>query len=279
MILKKKIIITAILLLAAVFYTGVKIHSQHRYNQLLREVVVAAGIEHEKDFHKQIDALRDFISSHSHHDIYPPHEKLETDNTLILSAMLAHAQNNKERKILMECSTRVAVMADLLRFLGHSVRSTDLFMPWLEHEEDKHPALYSHIMLGVKNPQTEKWETYDPDYNIHFQHKKSGERVSVLRAMLKPDDYTTCDTKHCADEIITAEGLNSARLKLYFSYIGIHNKNEKMRVAFAQTQKDYDEVFTHEGKTGTFCEVRPKSCKNGYYKASVVNIAAFEAQQ
>lgn len=89
---------------------------------------------------------------------------------------------------ITECSARATAMLTLLAELGIDSRLIFLYA-------DNGNSVGEHTELEVYNPDTQRWEITDPNYDVYFVNTANGERASIAQLVFGPLDSTRpCDT-------------------------------------------------------------------------------------
>lgn len=257
-----------LLLLASGFWLARKEFSQQEkdklYAQQLDEIVAAAHLK--DDFHSRVDTLMSYINKNSRHDINEEFYANWRDKTKIAGEFLSYVHGNRETLPPMECSTRASLMGALLESLGYKIRSVSLA------HQNGIPEIYNHEIIDVYNPVDHKWESYDPDYNVYWKNTVTAQRSSILDAAIDLKQHTPCNAKKCGWDIASREGMNAAALEDFTSYITIIDRNAGKRITYYRKDIDKDAVLTSNNRAGTFCQLRKKNCRDGFYVAEEMNI-------
>jgi hypothetical protein len=80
-----------------------------------------------------------------------------------------------QRRSTCFAGARSNLMSAVLEKLGYETRIIALF-------DTDDEGLRSHTFLEVRNPETGRWETQDPDFDLYWISKSSGLRVSLAEA-------------------------------------------------------------------------------------------------
>jgi hypothetical protein len=198
----------------------------------------------------QFDRVRQFIHRNSRHGAGAEFRSVLGDKNLVAERMIAHAtgwQNSEPVELL--CGARSNMMSAVLNKLGFETRIIALF----DTDDD---GLRSHTFLEVKNPETGRWETQDPDFDLYWVSKNSGSRISLADAAENLSDLEPCHKPGaCGWELDSDEGKSAARLRDYLDIISIDKK-----LCRATTRAKLDRVFTRNGKDGRFADLVPNRC-------------------
>jgi hypothetical protein len=155
-------------------------------------------------------ATQKFVNNNSIHGVSPPYCDLwkEECKDQMAEAFNDAVEGGKKPDVF--CSHRAFVMRLILSYgYGLKTRRVNLV----------NRTMSGHVMVEVYNPDTQRWELYDPDYYIYYQ---TGGKVLSLEDVIRLDpenDYVPCSSKGCGWEIIhSREGLNPHVLKGNFFY-------------------------------------------------------------
>ena len=209
------------------------------------------------DFHQRVDKVRTFINDNSVHKIDRAFRDNQGNAAAFAAGVLAHAKRLSLEPVHMECSTRSNLMARLLEALGYKTRIVAIF--------DSRTNLKSHSFLEVMNPETKRWETQDPDYDIYWRSKESKGRLSLADSAEAVQDIEPCGRDSCGWEHVSREGIRADKLRGYLDIVSITDKRRDIRYALYTSRADLDTIYTKSGKEGTFCEVEAKRCEQGFY--------------
>jgi hypothetical protein len=223
---------------------------------LAQELLAAADIDPDAGFHATIDAVRTFINDHSQHTMDAAFYAVWGDFAAMANGVLAHARGLSSETQHAECSTRSEMMSAMLRELGLEVRTVVLYRSDLTN---------SHTMLGIRNPQTGLWETQDPDYDIYWRHV-SGTRASIIDVVAAPESFVPCGRGACGWDHKSREGISATvmRQRKLFGFVAVSENDGARRYAFYTPSIDPQQSVTWRDDSGTFCEVIPKRCRQGF---------------
>jgi hypothetical protein len=148
-------------------------------------------------------------------------------------------------------------VARILGALGYETRIIAIF--------NSRTNLKSHSFLEVMNPETGRWETQDPDYDIYWQSKNSAERISLADAAEGIVEIEPCGRESCGWHHMSREGIRAEVLLNYLDIISITSKQKAIRYALYTSRADLNQTYSKGRKRGVFCEVEAKRCKQGFY--------------
>jgi len=223
----------------------------------VQQIVSLLDVEAIPDFHRLLDTVRSFINDHSMHKIDQAFWANHGSAAAFAAGVIAHAKDPAVAPIHMECSTRTNLMGLILDKLGYQTRVVAIF--------DSDTNLNSHSFLEVMNPDTRRWETQDADFDIYWRRKDSGERISLADAAESLDDIEPCGRDHCGWNHESREGIKAERLQPYLDIIGITDKKRDIRYALYTSRAKLASTYRKGSKSGLFCEVEAKRCKQGFF--------------
>ncbi|HUU24095.1 MAG TPA: hypothetical protein VMW68_00805 [Methyloceanibacter sp.] len=231
---------------------------QLRVDTYDQEIIGLLDLDAVPDFHARTDKLRAFINDNSVHKIDKAFWANHGDPVALVSGLVAHAKSREGEPIHMECSSRSNLMARVLRKLGYETRIIAIY-------NTEGSRLNSHSFLEVTNPTTGRWETQDPDYDITWRNKKTGERISIADEAEAIDDVEPCGRASCGWDTVSREGIKAKRLQYYFDIISVTADEKQTRYALYTSRADLDVIYDKGPERGTFCEVEAKRCRQGLY--------------
>ena len=221
------------------------------------EITSLLDLEPTLDFHRQVDKVRSFINDNSVHKVDREFRANQGNPAAFAAGVLAYARRLSPEPVHMECSTRTNLMARILNSLGYETRIVAVF--------DSDRNLRSHSFLEVINPQTGRWETQDPDYDIYWQNVASKERASIAEAAEFIEDIEPCGRESCGWQNVSREGIKANKLKGYLDIISITQKERGVRYTLYTSRADIKRIYRKGRKKGEFCQVEAKRCENGFY--------------
>ncbi len=141
-----------------------------------------------------IDYMNGFIAVNSTSG--DPPEPYKPNRSDAVAMMLAYSQGRGE-KPSMWCNDRSTAMLTLLQELGAESRLIFLY-------GGNASSIAEHTMLEVFNPDTQRWELYNPG-DLHFIDRDTQKRVSIERLVFGPlDNILGCNSKgECDAEQVT----------------------------------------------------------------------------
>ena len=219
-----------------------------------QEIVAMLGLDAIPNFHSRIDKVRTFINDNSVHKV----DQLFWGNRGNGAAILiAYARGLSTEPAHMECSTRSNLMTGILGALGYETRIIAIF--------NSRTNLKSHSFLEVMNPETGRWETQDPDYDIYWRSKTSAERVSLADTADAIGVIEPCGRESCGWDHVSREGIRAEKLIDYLDIVSITSKQKTVRYALYTSRADLSATYSKGTKRGTFCQVEAKRCGQGFF--------------
>jgi len=218
-------------------------YSDYKKDQKIKqkhvEIATYIALPEESSFHEKIDHIREFIAAHSEININEEFYSIWRDHTKILDTFLAGIKKERDSFVPLECATRTTVMQDMYEHYGFDVRSIITYTLTT-------PSMKAHVSNDVLNPETNKWETQDGRYNMYWRNK----------------------AKRCGWDIISPENQKAISLEPYFYIAAAIDKKRNIRQSvYDSTKMSADTQITFGGKTGTFCQLVEKNCRNGFFPA------------
>lgn len=205
---------------------------------------------------EQADYIRNFVHKHSVHKIDGEFFSYWRNQNLILDKFYDHAAGKKKGKLHLECSTRTFIQEGLLRHLGYRTRSVDVYQ-----FKENFP---SHSFLEVFNPDSSQWEVHDPDYNVFWKNKETG-NVASIEDLIRDGivKYSPCVSKGvCGEALGTKKYKDIMRLDTYFKLAVIIDRDKNYRPLLVNKQGfDLQQAMPTSKGTLPYCEYMPKNCK------------------
>ena len=243
----------------AVWFAADWFREQQRTRQTeayVQEIVSLLDLPATPDFHQRIDKVRIFINDNSIHRIDEAFWA-SRGTEAYAAGVLAHAKGLSTEPVHMECSTRSNLMTRILDALGYDTRIVAIF--------NSRTNLKSHSFLEVMNPETGRWETQDPDYDLYWQSKNSAERISLADKAEAIEKIEPCGRESCGWHHVSREGIRAEKLLNYLDIISVTAKRKTLRYALYTSRADLSTMYRKGSKHGTFCQVEAKRCKNGFF--------------
>jgi hypothetical protein len=226
-------------------------------NAYVQEIISNLDLASVADFHERVENIRIFINDNSVFSVDDTFWKNKARPSSFAAGLLAHSKGTASNPVHMECSTRTSLMSNILRTLGYETRVVAIF--------NSNENLSSHSFLEVMNPETGRWETQDAQLDVYWRSKGSGERVSLADAAEDLDAVEPCGRSRCGWDLENREGSKVKRMRQFLDIISLTQKDRDLRYALYTSRANLNRIYTKDGKRGTFCEVRAKHCRQGFY--------------
>jgi hypothetical protein len=230
----------------------------------IRKLIESVNLPPQARFHEKLDAVRSFVNDHSQHKIDKFFYIIRSGRFpySFADGLIAHANDPSSERIHMECASRASVMGDILTQLGYQARNIAIY-----NTAHKIP-LASHSFLEVLNPETNKWETQDPDYDIYWRRVSTHERVSMVETSQSLTDVEPCGRTSCGWDIKSREGIEARTLKDYFDIISVNWTGDKRHAEYSvyTRRANLGRAYTVRNKTGHFCNILPQQCRDGFHE-------------
>jgi hypothetical protein len=146
-----------------------------------------------KNPNTDFDNVRALIQAHSVHRNDDEFNSIMR-NRSFAQEMLKHVTGQRSARVPMICGVRAWLMHDLLEEMGYDAMVVHIF-------DAQTPA--SHTFVRVLNPETDKWETQDPDINIYWIEVRTGTRIAVEDyAPDNLDKVQPCNARRCGWDVV-----------------------------------------------------------------------------
>ena len=261
----KHILVTAIICVAVVAYFGAR-YGMDKYKDYLSDKEYAAKIDTidahmfyplKENSHMTFDRIHAFVRDNSQHKIDDEFRANWSDRMKLADAFIAGLEGKRSDKPHMECSTRSNLLAALLAKKGYRTRNVVMYSP----EEN----LRNHRIIEVLNPETKHWEAYDVTYDVFYKNIKTGARASAAAVGAMPDDHQPCNTKgRCGWNLVADSGEKARALRNYLKIITINDPETNLRLTLHAPDTVPDRIYKTPNGNGTFCDVFPKNCQQGF---------------
>lgn len=171
--------LAAVIVLVIAGFEEFKDYRAEREIRIKARVLVTLAEPSPKDtFHGQADAIMDFVWRNSTHKVDEEFYRDFGFPARQMDGLAAFASGRTRAKPHLECSTRSGIVRRMMAVHGYVTRSIDVYR-LLE-------GFHSHSFLEVKNPATGHWEVMDPDNNLYWTNKDTGERASMVDLLALP---------------------------------------------------------------------------------------------
>jgi hypothetical protein len=107
------------------------------------------------------------------------HDRNWNNRDVVLTRLCRAIEGDDAARPHSSCGPRCMIMAWVLQFYGIASRQVAIL-------SSNYPRLVGHQQIEVLNPDSGRWELYDPTWDVHFLDEKSGLRVSALDMHFRP---------------------------------------------------------------------------------------------
>jgi hypothetical protein len=144
------------------------------------------------------DNVRAFIQAHSVHREDYEFDSIRKEGRFA-QEVLRHVVGQRSDPVPMICGARSWLMHDLLEEMGYDAMVVHIF-------DAQTPR--SHTFVNVLNPETGKWETQDPDFNMYWIEVKTGARIAVTDyAPDNLDQAKPCSVLGCGWKVVVGSNM------------------------------------------------------------------------
>ena len=220
---------------------------QQRYENRLDKILLVADA-HESRF----DTLRHFVHTQSR-QLPDAENRTLGDVKAITSAIIDYAEGRRAEPPHLICGARAHVLVDLYRRLGYRARLVFVF-------DTDQSDMSAHTFVDVFNPATEKWESEDPTYDIHWRQVSSTDRTSIFDSAEDIGAIEPCGPTKCGWDIISDEGSSVGDLRDLIDVVAVANDAENVQSTRFTSRAKPDKVLSFHGRTGRFCEIMKGRC-------------------
>ncbi len=233
-------------------------HARNAHFERIGEIHDVMGVNSITDFHKKIDAVRMAVHANSVHKI-DEEFRAKWGTGDLEKDFLRYLKKQSSVPAKMECSARSAMAADILRYAGFDVRQVVVY--------NVTTGLNSHTFIDVLNPETNKWETQDPDFNIYWRNAKTRERVSYAEVVSDFTAFEPCFDRGCGWDLKDSNDRSLDRFSTGYKIVSLIDRKTKKRFSVHAPDIDPNAVYIHKDKPGTFCDHVRKNCRAGFIQA------------
>jgi hypothetical protein len=136
-----------------------------------------------RNFHNTtelLDCVMELANRHTIHLIDAWHDQNWNNQDIVLAHLYRAMLGDTTARPHSSCGPRCMIMAWILQSYGIQSRQIGIF-------SSKYPErIVGHQQIEILNPDSGKWELYDPTWNVHFVDEKNGERRSVVDVYFRP---------------------------------------------------------------------------------------------
>jgi rhodanese-related sulfurtransferase len=255
----------ALIIILAISWVSIDEYKDYKEDKIIdaqrAEIVTHITLPENLNFHQTIDIVREFVVAHSEINMNEEFYSIWHNHPKVLSTFLAGIKKERDTFIPLECGTRTGIMQDILIHLGYGIRTINMY-------DLSTPSITSHVIIDVLNPETNKWESHDSIYNIYWRNKKTKERATFMNMIGHKDEHEPCNSKKCGWNIISTENQQAKNTERYFYIATVVDRKAGNRYSVYDSKRTSpDTEYTLDNETGTFCKLRAKECRDGYFPA------------
>jgi hypothetical protein len=266
----KKPLLLIILSLAVVITAGdfsIRFYRKAQQEKIFQgqigELLALSGVDRVKEFHERVDLMRNFINKNSFHKIDAAFYATWRDDTKLAGEVIDYVKKGAAEPPHLECSTRSHLLLNMYRAAGYEARSIVVFR--LAEE------LPSHTFVEVYDPAEKQWEIQDPDYNIYWRRIKIGpgpeKRTAISDMLGKYAAAEACGEGRCGPDHIARKVRIVPFLAPYFKIASIIDRERNERLSLYAPGVDPNATYKAGNRTGTFCALIAKNCRDGFMPA------------
>ena len=267
---RKWIFVLLLCLAGALTFIWVLINARDQWTrreleQRVQKAISLMAVPGTASFQERVDAARQFVNGHSLYREDEAFQAIRGNPIAMMDRLIAHAENPMSEPAHLECSARANIMSLILRAMGYRTRTLAAY------DTDKRD-LQPHSFLDVLNPETGAWESQDPFYDVYWKRASDPNRVSLAESAQSSDAIIPCGAGgYCSWDYISAEGLAVSKFIKHLDIITVTDKQRGVRYAVFTPRANLTRVYLRRGRTGTFCQVLSKACKDGFYSITKVS--------
>jgi hypothetical protein len=136
-----------------------------------------------RNFHNTtelLDCVMGLANRHTIHLIDAWHDRNWDNQDLVLAHVYQAMLGDETARPHSSCGPRCMIMAWILQSYDIQSRQIGIFSSVYPER------IVGHQQIEILNPDSGKWELYDPTWNVHFVDEKSGERLSAVDVYFRP---------------------------------------------------------------------------------------------
>ncbi len=118
----------------------------------------------------------------------------------------------------------------------------------------------AHTFADVFNPSTEKWESEDPTYDIHWREISSRSPTSIFDSAEDIGVIEPCGPTKCGWDIVSDEGKSVEDLRDLIDVVSVANDAENIQSTRFTSRATLGKVLSFHGRMGSFCEIMKSGC-------------------
>jgi hypothetical protein len=127
-----------------------------------------------------LDCIMGTANRNTIHLIDRWHDQNWDNQDLVLAHVYQAMLGDQTARPHSSCGPRCMIMAWILQSYGISSRQIGIFSSRYSER------IVGHQQIEILNPDSGRWELYDPTWNVHFVDEKSGERLSAIDVYFRP---------------------------------------------------------------------------------------------
>ena len=217
-------------------------------------VIDRLHLDVEPNFHRRLDKLRKFIIDNSYYRMDDDFHAYRGKSIAIIRRLLA-SDAGRGQPISLECSSRAQIMARVLHSLGYETRRIDIF----DSQMDR-----AHTFFDARNPKTGQWESQDLAYDVYWRRKSDGTRVTLVETAEELDELEPCGRATCGWQHTSGEGVKAKGIRELLDILSVTDRGANQRYSVYTSRADIEHIFTKDNKSGLFCDVMAKRCRDGF---------------
>lgn len=248
----------AVVAIAGGGYAAVHWQRSVERQRILDDLIARISLPPESDPSARFDAVRSFVHTNSQAKMDAEFYATWRDSGEMLRRFHDTVTGKRRDKVHVECSVRSTFMHMILGRLGYRTRSVWVYAP----SQD----LNSHTFLDAFNPRTRRWESHDPSYDVVWRNRATGARTAIVRdggdlGMIEPCDNAGCGWNRARRDA----GSIKNRADKYFEIVAVADREAGKRYSVYTARADVARPGTVKGKSGPYCEVVAKNCRDGLF--------------
>jgi hypothetical protein len=127
-----------------------------------------------------LDLTMELANQHTIHLIDAWHDQNWDNQDVVLAHVYQAMLGDETARPHSSCGPRCMIMAWILQSYGIQSRQIGIF-------SSKYPErIVGHQQIEILNPDSGKWELYDPTWNVHFVDENTGDRLSAVDIYFRP---------------------------------------------------------------------------------------------
>lgn len=245
--------LTAVLAYGAMWW-----RQQQETTRLIADIAGRIPISADASHSERLAALRTFINRHSQHKMDDEFYAIWRDRRAMVRALHDTVFGARSDPVHAECAMRTMFVQMILDHWGYKHRTVWVYAPSQDFN--------SHTFLDILNPDTGRWESHDPAYDVVWRDAATGAPVSIAEAGGDLEAITPCDAAGCGYHLHSRENFSiKDRAYGYFEIISVADRDNDQRFTVFTPRADMSRTFKQKSRHGTYCEVLAKNCEDGLF--------------